>query len=128
MQGRRVELPDPRGGRVLDAEDFPPLPQKLIAVDWIADAGSVAALQEQGVTHVAIAEDEYGRYLDERSKAKDDKKDVFNQRKALYRELFAKSKMLLAIPAGKIGTHNPPLTLLELPSSTESAPLSSEKP
>ncbi|RYD34977.1 MAG: phospholipid carrier-dependent glycosyltransferase [Verrucomicrobiaceae bacterium] len=117
MQGRRVELPDPRGGRRLDTADFPPLPQKLIDADWIADAGSLEALREQGVTHVAIAEDEYGRYMEEGAKAKKGKEAVFDQRRKFYQELFGRGKILLDIESAKIGTHNPPLRLVELPSA-----------
>ena len=115
MQGRRVELPDPRGEHALDAHDFQPLPQTLLDVKSIADAGSVAGLQAQGVTHVAIDRREYEMYLDEGAKPKSDQAAIFRQRREFYRELFARSKVLLDIPGGNTSTHNPALTLLELP-------------
>ncbi|MEY4483529.1 MAG: Dolichyl-phosphate-mannose-protein mannosyltransferase [Verrucomicrobiota bacterium] len=115
VQGRRVELPDPRGGRDLDPEDFPPLPQDLRTVKWVADAGSLAALRQQGITHVALEEQEYGRYLDEESKPKEDGRKIFEQRRDFYRDLFARGKILFDSPPGKVGNRNPPLRLVELP-------------
>lgn len=115
MQGRRVELPDPRGGRDLDPVDFPPLPQQLLTVKWVADAGSLNALRQQGVTHVALEEQEYGRYLDEDSKPKEDGRKIFEQRRDFYRELFTRGKILFDSPPGKVGNRNPPLRLVELP-------------
>ncbi|CAN5710405.1 hypothetical protein BH11VER1_BH11VER1_13120 [soil metagenome] len=115
IQGRRVELPDPRGGRDLDPVDFPPLPQQLHTVKWVADAGSLDALRQQGVTHVALEEQEYGRYLDEDSKPKEDGRKIFEQRRDFYRDLFARGKILFDSPPGKAGNLNPPLRLVELP-------------
>ncbi len=115
IQGRRVELPDPRGGRDLDPADFPPLPQQLHTVRWVADAGSLDALRQQGITHVALEEQEYGRYLDEDSKPKEDGRKIFEQRQKFYRELFARGKILFDSPPGNVGNRNPPLRLVELP-------------
>lgn len=115
MQGRRVELPDPRGGRDLDPVDFPPLPQGLRTVRWVADEGSLDDLRQQGITHVALEEQEYGRYLDEDSKPKESGRKLFEQRRGFYRDLFARGKILFDSPPGKVGNRNPPLRLVELP-------------
>ena len=113
--GRRVDLPEARNTRVLDPEELPRLPQDLRFTDYIADAGGVEKLKQQGIGYVVLAEDEYGRYLDPDAKPKGKDKQVFETRREFYRDLFSRGSLLLNIPAGAIGTHNPPLRLVQLP-------------
>jgi hypothetical protein len=118
LQGQNVKLPDPKGSRELAAAGFPPIPQELRSIDgkkWIADLGGFAAMKASGVTHVAIAENEYRRYLEPDAKPKDALRVQFEQRRVFYEELFSKGHILFDRPAGKVGTHNPPLRLVALP-------------
>lgn len=119
MQGRRVNLSYFRGGQWMSDQAYPLLPQKLIDVERVCDAGSITALQEQGVTHVVLNNAEYTRYLGKEAKAKDDKKSVFEERRAFYQELFARSKVLMKNTSGQILTHNPRIVLLELPQKSK---------
>jgi hypothetical protein len=115
MVGRRMDLPDPRNGSLLDVRDLEPLPQDLRFTDYIANVGSIEKLKAQGVGYVALSEDEYGRYIEKGAQAKGSQRAVFDQRKAFYTELFKQGQVLLDIPVGTIGTHNPPLRLMKLP-------------
>jgi 4-amino-4-deoxy-L-arabinose transferase-like glycosyltransferase len=115
LQGRKVTLPDSTG-LYADAWHLA-LPQhihletcKLVSsvVSTPADA------RARGFTHIALAGDEYKVYTDD-NKAKSAKADEFARRRAFYEALFRDGRILWERPSGKVGTHQPPLRLVELP-------------
>lgn len=115
LQGRKVTLPD-TSGQYADAWHLR-LPEtirletcKLVA----AAAATPGELRRSGFTHVALAGDEYEVYLKD-NKAKSSQAGEFQRRREFYQALFRESKTVWDRPSGKVGTHQPPLKLLELP-------------
>lgn len=115
LQGRKVTLPDSTG-KYADAWHTP-LPTH-IQLETCKLVSSVAAspteLRAKGFTHVALAGDEYEVYVGDQ-KAKATKADEFARRREFYQTLFREGRTVWERPSGKVGTHQPPLRLVELP-------------
>lgn len=116
LQGRKVSLPDSTG-KFADAWHQRVSPGiRLDSVMSVAEnAESPAALAVRGITHVALAGDEYEVFL-EPHKAKPGQEDARARRRDFYQQLFADGTLVWQRAAGKVGTHQPELRLYRLPS------------
>ncbi len=112
IQGRHVWLPDQTHEWAAAWREFPP--QQIKTVKNVADYASLAELRNQGVTHVALSEDEYGKYLRKNAKPRDGYADRYQRRRAFYQELADSCDLVWQRDARKVGTHNPPLKLWQL--------------
>jgi len=86
VKDNRILLPDPENPR--DATRFEPLPQKIIARKYAADAGNMDELRKMGVTHIAVSESDYGGFLLTGVRPRQGEAADFDRRKAFYEELF----------------------------------------
>ncbi len=88
--------------------DLPnPIEGKLFA----ADVGTLAELRARGITHVAVAEGDYGRFFRDKLKPTEKGAENFAQRKAFYAELFETGTLLLDSPPGQLQYLQPHLQL-----------------
>lgn len=117
MQGRKVSLPD-SSGKFADAWHVGLSPGiRLDSVNLLADkADTPAALAAAGITHVALAGDEFEVYLAPH-KAKPGQQETRDRRRAFYLRLFADGTLVWQRAPGKIGTHQPELRLYRLPAT-----------
>jgi hypothetical protein len=81
-QDARVNLPDPE---TWEHRDEPPLAQRLIGKEFVADLGTLDELRRRGITHVAVAKPTYGRFWYARPTART--AEEFARRKAFYTTL-----------------------------------------
>jgi hypothetical protein len=113
LQGFKVFLPDPNAE--FQIEKGAVLPQKVVTVSCAGDAGTLGELRKKGVTHVALTEDEYGKYLRTDQTFRRNVEARFEKRREFYRELFSHGQLVWEHPPSKVGTHNPPIRLYALP-------------
>ncbi|MFM7179964.1 MAG: glycosyltransferase family 39 protein [Verrucomicrobiales bacterium] len=115
LQGRKVTLPD-SSGQYADAWHIQlPGHIRLDTCKLVSSlVSSPAEARARGFTHIALSGDEYDVYLGD-NKAKASKADDFARRRDFYQTLFRDGKIIWDRPSGKVGTHQPPLRLIELP-------------
>jgi hypothetical protein len=115
IQGRKVCLPD-SSGRFADGYHLKsPMPFPVETVSYLPDAApSPAALAARGFTHLAIAGDEFERYLRSDQKPKEGRESEFEQRRRFYTALETEASLVWSRPPGKVGTHQPELRLYQL--------------
>lgn len=115
LQGRKVTLPD-SSGRHADAWHIQ-VPRH-IQIDTCklvsSEANHPDELRDKGYTHVALAGDEYEVYIGD-NKAKSSKAEEFARRRDFYEALFRNGRIIWERSSGKVGTHQPPLRLVEIP-------------
>ena len=114
IQGRKVCLPD-ASGRFADGYRTTAVPVAKTA-SYVPDlADSPAALAALGFTHVALAGDEFERYLRTDQAPKAGKEQEFERRHAFYVALESEGHLIWSRPPGKVGTHQPELRVYALP-------------
>jgi hypothetical protein len=117
LQGRKVTLPD-SSGQYAEAWHLA-LPDH-IHLETCKMVSSVVSspveARARGFTHIALAGDEYKVYVGD-EKAKAAKADEFARRREFYTSLFRDGKIVWERMPGKVGTHQPPLRLVELPAA-----------
>jgi hypothetical protein len=115
MQGDRIFLPAP-DHRYADAWRVK-APREIRTVKSVADqAETPAQLRGKGVTHVALNYSEFNRYIAEDGRRpSEDSVEEFERRRAFYRELFEKGRLIWQSREAKIGPNNPELRLYEVP-------------
>ncbi len=91
---RELQLPNPIEGKL-----------------FAADVGTLAELRARGITHVAVAEGDYGRFFRDKLKPTEKGAENFSQRKAFYAELFETGTLLLDSPPGQLQYLQPHLQL-----------------
>jgi len=118
IQGRKVCLPD-SSGRFADGYHLKnPVPFPIETVSYLPDAApSPAALAARGFTHLAIAGDEFERYLRSDQRPKEGREAEFETRRRFYADLDSEATLVWSRPPGKVGTHQPELRLYQLPSA-----------
>lgn len=110
-QSDDTKLPDPDfPGREGVTKDFP---QTLLTLENLSRAFTLAELRQRGITHLAAAESEWRPYL-RAGKVRAKAKKNFERQHAFWISLEKEAVLRWECPAGKIGTHNPPLRLWEL--------------
>jgi L-rhamnose mutarotase len=116
-QGRKVCLPD-AAGRFADGYHLKtPVPFPIETVSYLPDAApSPAALAARGFTHLAIAGDEFERYLRSDQRPKEGHAAEFETRRRFYAALDSEATLVWSRPPGKVGTHQPELRLYQLDS------------
>lgn len=89
----RVPLPDP--GRKKHANRLGIVPQKIVTPrsvglrsDFAADIGTIEEMLEKGITHVAVAESDYGKFFREDLRPKTSDQPDFQRRSEFYDRLF----------------------------------------
>jgi hypothetical protein len=90
-----------------------PLPQKLVGGEKeVADLGTIADLRAKGVTHVAICERTYGRYLDDKRSTKTGSNQT--PERTFYETLLQKGKVVWSSPLGRVTYLQPGLKLVDI--------------
>ncbi len=95
----RVWLPDPAKS---DGVPAGVIPQKVRAAKFAADLGSLSELREQGITHVAVSESDYGRFFLKSLKPKKGEESDFHRRKAFYESLLREGKLIFERDRGTV--------------------------
>jgi len=90
-----------------------PLPQRLVSgKKELADLGTLADLRAMGVTHVAVCQRTYGRYLD--ASRKDSKGSNQTAERAFYESLFSKGTILWESKIGPVTYLQPGLRFVDI--------------
>jgi hypothetical protein len=113
VKDNRILLPDPANPR--DATRFEPLPQKIIARKYCADAGTIEDLRQAGVTYLAVSESDYGGFLLSGVHSTAGKSADFNRRKAFYEELLRDGTPVFQRERGNVLYLHPGIRLYPLP-------------
>jgi hypothetical protein len=90
------------------------LPNPIEGKLFAADVGSLADLRARGVTHVAVAEGDYGRFFRAKLKPTEAGAAEFTRRRAFYAELFDTGTLLLDVPPGQLQYLQPHVQLWKL--------------
>ena len=109
----RIQLPDP--GNAKDLRRFAPLPQKILAERYVADLGTMEVLRARGVTHLAVSESDYGRFLLTGSIPQKGGAEDFARRKAFYETLLRDGKPIFQRERGTVLYLHPGIRLYRLP-------------
>ena len=113
----RIQLPDP--GNAKDLRRFAPLPQKILAERYVADLGTMDELRARGVTHLAVSESDYGRFLLTGSIPQKGEAEDFARRKAFYETLLRDGKPIFQRERGTVLYLHPGIRLYRLPPPTD---------
>ncbi len=97
------------------------LPNPIEGKLFAADVGTLAELRARGISHVAVAEGDYGRFFRDKLKPTEKGAENFAQRKAFYAELFDTGTLLLDSPPGQLQYLQPHLQLWALTPNAVSA-------
>ncbi len=106
--------------RMALTHDSQPLRQKIVSAPFAADVDTLAGLRKRGVTHVAITDSAYQRFMKTRATSTAGFEDAFARRRTFYKTLLSEGKIVWQRDGGKVGVLNPELrlcdiTTLELP-------------
>ena len=107
---KAVHLPDLRRQ---EHAGLTPLVQRLVGVEKeVADVGTVSELRAQGVTHVAICERTYLRYLDENKTNKDGSNQT--PERLFYETLLKKGQIVWSSERGLVSYLRPGIKLVDI--------------
>lgn len=96
---RSVKLPLPGKNRSVNRQR--PLAQRVLPDDKLAgELGTLDDLKRDGVTHVIVSQNDYGRYFRQRAKAQSGA--AFLRAKTFYETLFARGELLWERPRGTV--------------------------
>ncbi|HEX2486680.1 MAG TPA: glycosyltransferase family 39 protein [Myxococcota bacterium] len=109
-QDEAAALPEP--GRRWEHEGRERLPQTVLGARHAADLGSLAELRARGVTHLALCEKTYGRFL-ATDRAVRDPQSVAARRE-FYRTALAQGRLVREWPPGPVSHLQPGLVLLDV--------------
>lgn len=110
-QSDSTKLPDPSFPGREGVEKL--FPQTLHTLENLPRRFTVADLRAQGITHLAAAESEWRPFL-RKGKVREGKKENYQRQRAFWTSLEKEAVLVWECPAGKVGTHNPPLRLWRL--------------
>ncbi len=97
------------------AHDHPVLKQRIVSAPFAADIDTLSGLQKRGVTHIAIADSAYQRFMKSRSTSTPGAEDAFARRQAFYKTLLSGATTIVwRRDAGKVGVLNPELRLCDI--------------
>jgi len=116
VQDRRVQLPTRD-----EAGNAPPslrTDRTIIDTTYSADEGTLDELRARGVTHIAVAEGDYGRFFLRTHRAKDDQTSTVDRRRAFYELLFRDGTKLWEARGGAAQYLQITLELYEMPPPT----------
>jgi hypothetical protein len=88
------------------------LPQKVIGATTLSELGTLAELKAKGVTHVALCNRTYARYIGDRLVPADGSPAAAAQE--LYRTVNEKGKIIWEAPPGQNGYLQPGLRLIDI--------------
>jgi hypothetical protein len=114
VKDSRIFLPDPENPK--DAVRFEPLPQKVFAKKYAADFGSFSELRQQGVTHIAISETDYGGFFRAGARPKKSEAAEFERRKDFYLALLREGEPLFQRERGAVLYLHPGMRVYAVPS------------
>ena len=96
---RSVKLPLPGKNRSVNHQ--PPLAQRVLASDKIAgELGTLDDLKQQGVTHLIVSQNDYGRFFRKASGAQTG--EAFVRARTFYETLFSSGELLWERPRGAV--------------------------
>ncbi len=110
-EDHRVNLsPDKAGGLSSAAR----VPQKVLDANFAPDLGTVDELLAQGVTHIAICRQSYGRYFSGETQAQGKGRQQYEERREFYRRVLEEGKLLKEWPRGTISYLQPGIRLYQI--------------
>lgn len=89
-------------------------PQRLITLKDLQEKHTLEDLKGMGVTHLAATEPEWKTFL-KQGKVRKDKSEKFASSRSFWKSIWDHATVVWETDAGKVGTHNPPMKLWELP-------------
>jgi len=90
------------------------VPQKVYNANFAPDLGTLDELRAQGVTHVAICKQSYGRYFKDETKPREGAKTTFDQRQEFYAEVLEQGELVQEWPPGTISYLQPGIKLFRV--------------
>jgi hypothetical protein len=90
------------------------VPQKVYSPNFVPDLGTLDELRANGVTHVAICKQSYGRYFADETKPREGVKAGFDERREFYARVLEEGELLKAWPTGPISYLQPGIKIFRI--------------
>jgi hypothetical protein len=91
------------------------VPQKVYSPNFASDLGKFDELRKNGVTHIAICRQSYGRYFKDETRPRAGAKTAFDQRQEFYARVLEEGELLQEWPPGTISYLQPGIKLFRIP-------------
>jgi len=114
-QGAGVHLPDRDDPRYAAAPEEWHVPQRIITSKYLQKLGTLDDLRSRGVTHVAVTEHNYKRYLRKGARPRAGREAEFERGRLFFRRLFDEAAPIWESGDKGSKIHRPLLRLYELP-------------
>jgi len=122
-QDEYAQLPDPANPWHEEAEWR--MRQQIISAQWVADLGTIAELEERGVTHVCVCRSRYGRLFNEKRLPTAEAEAELRRRNAFYEDLFSTCTLLWEVDSGRVTHLQPELRLYRIEPLSTAPPIES---
>lgn len=90
------------------------VPQKIYSPNFASELGSFDELRANGVTHVAICKQSYGRYFKDETRPREGAKTAFDERREFYARVLEEGTLEKEWPPGTISYLQPGIKLFRI--------------
>lgn len=113
------KIKNPKTGLPFEPSENARVPQKVYSPNFASELGTLEQLRQNGITHVAICKQSYGRYFKDETRPRESVKSGFDKQRDFYADILEEGQLVKEWPPGTISYLQPGIKLFQITRTTQ---------